>query len=126
MFSLSRGADLTVFQSAYPTNLFLGILPLVDSRIQPRKLPGVNIAATEDDPYPPDPLHLLDSVSHGRGYGGATGGLPHHLHPLGEEPAALGHLGVTDGDHPVQEVAEQGEGELTNLETSFCEMSSPL
>ena len=109
-----------------PTNLFLGILPLVDSRIQPRKLPGVNIAAAEDDPDPPDPLHLLDCVGHGRGYSGATGGLHHHLHPLGEEAAALGHLGVSDGDHPVQEVTEQGEGELTNLETRFSEMSSPL
>ena len=127
MFPLTRWAHLTVFQSACRTNLFFGILPLVDSRIQPRKPPGVNISAAKDDSDPRDALHLPDSVGHGRGDCGATGGLHHHLHPLGEEPAALGHLGVRDGDHPVQEVTQQGEGELANLETqSFCEMSSGL
>ena len=124
MFPLTIWADLTVFQSAYSTNLFLGILPLVDSRIHPRKLPGVNIPAAKDDPDPPDPLHPLDSVGHGGGDSSAAGGLHHNLHPLGEEAASLGHLGVTDSDHPVQEVTEQGEGELANLETSFSEMSS--
>ena len=107
-------------------NLFLGIFILVDSWIQPRKSTSVHIPSAEDDSDPLHSRHLLDGVRHSGGDGGSACGLHHHLHPLGEDPASLGHLSVSDGDHPVQEVAEEGEGELTNLETRFSEMSSPL
>ena len=42
-----------------------------------------------------------------------------HLHPLGGEAAALGHLPVRHSDHPVHQLTQEGERQLTGLQVNL-------